>query len=137
MLQDYTLLAHSGDKRSVQLRNDGAVHLVWDEVTVRLFPFEFRQIERLLEVGVVELDLTAIRDGCFCLKQPHLGKYLLSLGQLELGLSLQDFLELAKITYTAAQQLDRGLDQPIRQREEMLTSHSGNDRATAHQQIWH
>lgn len=106
MIQDYTLLANSGDRcddyRKVVLGHDGTVHLVWDDLTVRLCPPEFFQLEQLLEEGVVELELEKISDGRFCLQQPQLCQYRLSLGQLELNMDLPDFLKLVKLTYKAA-----------------------------------
>ena len=103
MTQDYTLLADRGDdSRLVVLGHDGTVHLVWDDVTVRLCPLEFFQLEQLLEEGVVDLELEKISDGRFCLQQPQLCQYRLGLGQLELNMDLPDFLKLVWLTYKAA-----------------------------------
>jgi hypothetical protein len=131
------LLASGGTYRLVVLGQSGIIHLVWDEFSVRLRPSEFMRVERLLEVGVVELDLTIISDGRFCLKQPQPGEYQLSLGQIELGLPLHDFLDLVEITYTAARQLDRNLDQPFWQRGETVFNNSNIGWGHNHQSLLH
>ena len=131
------LLAGSGPNRSVMLDHRGVVHLIWDEVSIRLRPSEFMRVERLLEAGVVELELTKISDGRFFLTQPELGEYRLGLSQIELGLSLKDFLDLVKLAYTAARQLNCDFDQPVRRRVERVTSRLKNGRGYSPQQLLH
>jgi hypothetical protein len=101
MTQNYTLLADNDGRHSVVLGHDDTVHLVWDDLTVRLCPLEFMQLEQLLEEGVVDLELEKISDGRFYLQQPQLCQYRLALGQLELKMDLPDFLKLVKLTYKA------------------------------------
>lgn len=134
---NHVLLASSGADRSVMLDPGGTVQLTWDELSVRLRSSEFLQVERLLEEGVVELELTMISDGRFCLKQPELGEYRLGLGQIELNLPLQDFLDLARFVYTAAYQLNHNFDRPVWPRAELPILDSETGPAPARQQIWH
>jgi len=131
------LLASDETCRSVVLDPGGTVQLTWDEFNVRLRPSEFLQVERLLEEGVVELELTMISNGRFCLKQPELGEYRLCLGAIELSLPLQDFLDLVRLVYTAAYQLNHNSDRPVwlRPKTTILDPKSGP--APARQQIWH
>lgn len=131
------LLASSGAYRSVGLDPGGTVQLTWDELSVRLRPSEFLQVERLLEIGVVELELTMISDGHFCLEQPELGEYRLSLGSLELSLPLKDFLDLVSLFYTAARQLNHNFDQPVWRWAETTIFDSKTGPAPTRQQILH
>ncbi len=119
MDQDDTVVIQSSADRSIRLKDDGTVQLVWDGLSVLLRLAEFMQLEWLLEVGVVELELTKVSDGSFYLEQVQPGKYRLGLGQLELDLQLIDFLDLVKLAYTAARKLSRYVDQPLPRKEEM------------------
>lgn len=80
--------------------------MTWDEVQIHLRPANFARLVRLLERGVVELELKEASEGrSCCLKQITLGAFHLQLGHFELELTLTDFLALAKITRLASRQL--------------------------------
>jgi hypothetical protein len=100
-----TLLAKSNNRRYVAHDRAGVIHLCWDNIAVCLGLTEFTRIVRLLENGVVELNLTQIADGNYCLRQKKLGHFQLTLLDTGLYLTLADFLKLVKLARAAARQL--------------------------------
>lgn len=92
-------------KRCITRCQNGIIQLTWDEVQIHLRPANFARLVRLLETGVVELNLTEACDGrrC-CLKQIAPGNFQLQLGRAKLELSLMDFLTLADMARLVARQ---------------------------------
>jgi hypothetical protein len=87
---------------------NGIIELAWDEVEIHLRPANFTRLIRLLEIGIVELDLVEACDGPGCrLKQVKLGYFQLQLGRTRFDLSLMDFLDLAEMARAAARRLAR------------------------------
>jgi hypothetical protein len=63
-------------KRSVSRCQNGIIQLAWDEVQIHLRPANFARLVRLLEKGVVELEIKEAYEGrSCCLKQTKLGAF--------------------------------------------------------------
>ena len=100
------LLSQCSRKRFVSRCQNGIIQLAWDEVKIHLRPANFARLVRLLEKGVVELEMQEAHEGrSCCLKQTRLGAFHLQLGHVGLDLTLLDFLALAEITRLATRQL--------------------------------
>jgi hypothetical protein len=86
--------------------HNGIIELAWDEVEIHLRPANFTRLIRLLEIGIVELDLAEACDGPSCrLKQVKPGHFQLQLGRTRFDLTLLDFLDLAEMARAAARRL--------------------------------
>lgn len=115
MIEPSTLLAKAGHRRRVEQRQQ-TLFLIWDGTCICLEPGAFACLNRLLASGVLELELTRLYEGDYCLEQHRIGHFKLYLESCCLALSLLDFLSLVQLVRLAYRRLsgeDRLIIPPI------------------------
>jgi hypothetical protein len=98
------LLAQISRSRRVEQRQQ-TVLLFWDGRCVCLERDAFACLNRLLATGVMELELTRLREGKLCLEQHPVGHFHLHLEPCCLILPLLDFLNLVQLVRAANRRL--------------------------------